>query len=74
MILGEYHGEHFLAADKAQERELGAGHEFLDDNFAMAELVVQEHVLQRGLGFFKGFRDDDSLPRRESVVLKDHGE
>ena len=72
VVLGEHHGEHLLTADKTQERECGTGHELLDNDFSVAELVVQKHILESCLGFCHGLCDHNAFSGCQAVILQDN--
>ena len=74
MILGKHHRENLLSADKTEEGEFRPGHIFLDHDLTMAELVVQEHVLEGGLGLFRGLGDHNTLSGGKAIILQDHRE
>ena len=70
MVLGQDHRENLLTADKAQEGKLGTCHELLDNDFSVAVLVVEEHILEGSLGFFEVLGNHDSLAGGKAVVFE----
>ena len=84
MVLGQHHGEHFLSAHEAKEREFRSRHEFLDHNLIdrpfdvaqgpdRAELVVQQHVLQGRFGLPDVLGYHDTLASRQAIVFENYG-
>ena len=74
MVLGKGHRPYFFAIHKAHEREFRTGKEFLDDDLALAEPVVQKHVLQCRVRFLECLRNYHAFARGKSVIFEDNRE
>ena len=74
MILRDRQREDFLPVHEAHEREFRTGEIFLDHDLSLAELVVQQHVLQSRLRVGEGLRDDDTLACGQAVVFQNNRE
>ena len=70
MILRQSHRIDFSPVYKAHERKFRTGKEFLYDNLALAELVVQEHVFERFHSLFKCLWNDNSFSCCKSVIFE----
>ena len=70
MILRQRHRIDTPAVDETHERELGPFEPILDHHLAVPELVVEQHVAQRGIGLLHRLRDDHTLACRQPVVFQ----
>ena len=74
MVLRKGHRIDIIAVHKAHERELRTCEELLDNDLALAELIVKKHVLECLLRLFKSLRNDNSLARSKSVIFENYRE
>ena len=70
VILRQRHRIDTPAVDETHERELGPFEPILDHHLAVPELVVEQHVAQRGIGLLHRLRDDHTLACRQPVVFQ----
>ena len=75
VVHGGHHGLYHLAIGKAQNADLGAGEEFLNDHMvaAFAEDLVGHHVPHRRPGFLPGGGNDHAFAQGQTVGLDDCG-
>ena len=73
MVHGRDHRDDGLAVGEAQDRDFGAGQEFLDDDLGAggAELAVEHHFLDGVHRLFPRLRDDDAFAEGQAVGLDD---
>ena len=71
MVAGYGQGVDLGAVHEAHEAEFGAVQEFLYHHAAFAELVVEQHVAQSGLGFGVVLGHDDAFAGGQSVIFDD---
>ena len=70
VVLRQRHRPHLAARHEAHERKFGSRKEVLDHDLAFAELVVEQHVFQCGVGLFQRLGDHHALAGRQPVVLQ----
>ena len=76
MVHGGDHGDDGFAVGEAEDADLGAGEELLDDDFRAA--LAEDFVLHHGAdGVFRGLAglaDEDALAQGKAVGLDDGGQ
>ena len=72
VILRQHHRPYLMPGDEAHERKFRPREEILDDDLARAEFVVEQHVLQGGIGLLHRLGDHHALARGQPVVFQ-HG-
>lgn len=72
VILRQHHRPYLMPGDEAHERKFRPREEILDDDLARAEFVVEQHVLQGGVGLLHRLGDHHALARGQPVVFQ-HG-
>ena len=74
VILRQHHRQHLAPRHETHERKFGSGQKILHDHTSLAELVVQQHVAQRGIGLLHRPGDNDTLSRSQTIVFQDGGQ